>query len=129
MYRILDERDLDSETDLREGQRPLATVIINLQWIVFRLQWRNFFQSGFKFSRGSGSQYSMVDLRWEKEDSYKIIYKSLSAYSTGDKGSIPGLGQSPGEGNGNTLQYSCLENPMDREPWLRSMGWKRLGYD
>ena len=93
MYRILDERDLDSETDLREGQRPLATVIINLQWIVFRLQWRNFFQSGFKFSRGSGSQYSMVDLRWEKEDSYKIIYKSLSAYSTGDKGSIPGLGQ------------------------------------
>ena len=59
----------------------------------------------------------MVDLRWEKEDSYKIIYKSLSAYSTGDKGSIPGLGRSPGEGNGNTFQYSCLENPMDREPW------------
>ena len=78
MYRILNERDLDSETDLREGQRPLATVIINLQWIVFRLQWRNFFQSGFKFSRGSGSQYSMVDLRWEKEDSYKVVYKSLS---------------------------------------------------
>ena len=33
---------------------------------------------------------------------------------TGDAGSIPGLGRSPGEGNGNTLQYSCLENPMDR---------------
>ena len=32
-----------------------------------------------------------------------------------DRGSIPGLGRSPGEGNGNPLQYSCLENPMDRE--------------
>ena len=34
-----------------------------------------------------------------------------------DMGSIPGSGRSPGEGNGNPLQYSCLENPMDREPW------------
>ena len=32
-------------------------------------------------------------------------------------GSIPGWGRSPGEGNGNPLQYSCLENPMDREAW------------
>jgi len=31
--------------------------------------------------------------------------------------SIPGLGRSPGEGNGNPLQYSCLENPMDRATW------------
>ena len=34
-----------------------------------------------------------------------------SAYNVGDLGSIPGLGRSPGEGNGNPLQYSCLENP------------------
>ena len=37
-----------------------------------------------------------------------------SAYNAGDRGSIPGLGRSPGEGNGHPLQYSCLENPMDR---------------
>ena len=37
--------------------------------------------------------------------------------STGDLGSIPGSGRSPGEGNGNPLQYSCLENPMDRGAW------------
>ena len=37
-----------------------------------------------------------------------------SAYSVGKPDSIPGLGRSPGEGNGNLLQYSCLENPMDR---------------
>ena len=34
-----------------------------------------------------------------------------------DAGSIPGSGRSPGEGNGNPLQYSCLENPMDRGAW------------
>ena len=38
-----------------------------------------------------------------------------SASNEGDPGSIPGLGRSPGEGNGNPLQYSCLENPMDGE--------------
>ena len=38
-----------------------------------------------------------------------------SAYSAGDLGLIPGLGRSSGEGNGNPLQYSCLENPMDGE--------------
>ena len=37
--------------------------------------------------------------------------------SAGDKGSIPGLGRSPGEGNGNFLQYSCLENPVDTGAW------------
>ena len=37
-----------------------------------------------------------------------------SAYNVGDPASIPGLGRSSGEGNGNPLQYSCLENPMDR---------------
>ena len=40
-----------------------------------------------------------------------------SAYNVGDLGSIPGLGRSPGGGNGNTLQYSSLENPMDRGAW------------
>ena len=40
-----------------------------------------------------------------------------SAYYEGDLGSIPGLGISPGEGNGNPLPYSCLENPMDGGTW------------
>ena len=37
----------------------------------------------------------------------------VSAYNVGDLGSVPGLGISSGEGNGNPLQYSCLENPMN----------------
>ena len=40
-----------------------------------------------------------------------------SVYSAGDLGSSPGLGRSPGEGNGNPLQYYCLENPVDRGAW------------
>ena len=40
-----------------------------------------------------------------------------SACNAGDQGSIPGSGRSSGEGNGNPLQYSCLENPMDRGAW------------
>ena len=42
---------------------------------------------------------------------------SCNAGDVGDAGLIPGLGRSPGEGNGNLLQYSCLENPMDRGDW------------
>ena len=50
------------------------------------------------------------------------MVKNLSA-SAGDSGSIPGLGRSPGKGNGNPLQYSCLGNPMDKEPGgLQFMG-------
>jgi len=41
----------------------------------------------------------------------------VSVYNVGDLSSIPELGRSPGEGNGNPLQYYCLENPMDRGAW------------
>ena len=53
-----------------------------------------------------------------------------SAGDAGDSGLIPGSGRSPGEGNGNPLQYSCLENPMDRGAWagggFSSWGLKEL---
>ena len=53
-----------------------------------------------------------------------------SVYNAGDLGSIPGLGRSPGEENGNPLQYSCLENLMEEEPGrLQSMGSQRVGHD
>ena len=48
--------------------------------------------------------------QWVKES-------ACCAGNIGDTGSIPGLGRSPGEGHGNSLQYSCLENPMDRGAW------------
>ena len=54
-----------------------------------------------------------------------------SAYNAGDPGSIPGSGRSPGEGNGNLLQYSCLETPMERGAWWAAVhgvakSWTRL---
>ena len=53
-----------------------------------------------------------------------------SACDAGALGSIPGSGRSPGEGNGNPLQYSCLENPMDRGAWRATVhGVARVGHD
>ena len=53
----------------------------------------------------------------------------VSAYNVGDLGSIPGLGRSPGEGNGNPLQYSCWRIPCIEEPdRLQSMGLQRVGH-
>ena len=47
-----------------------------------------------------------------------------------DAGSVPGSGRSPGEGHGNPLQYSCLENTMDREAWQAIIyGSQKVGND
>jgi len=56
---------------------------------------------------------------------------NASACNAGDLGLIPGSGRSPGEGNGNPLQYSCLENPKDGEAWWATVhgvtkSWTRL---
>ena len=58
-------------------------------------------------------------------------YSKESSRNAGDLGSIPGLGRSPGEGNGNPLQYSCLENSMDGGAWQAPVhgGSQRIRYD
>ena len=64
-----------------------------------------------------------------KQKSREIIQGSFpggsdgkeSACNAGDLGSLPGWGRSPGEGDGNSLQYPCRENPMDREVWLATV--------
>ena len=57
------------------------------------------------------------------------VVKNLPA-NAGDAGSISGLGRSPGGGNDNPLQYSCLGNPMDRGAWqaTQSTGLQRVGH-
>ena len=52
-----------------------------------------------------------------------------SAYNARDLGSIPGSGRSPGEGNGNPLQYSCLGNVMDRGAWQAAVCWDAVCWD
>ena len=51
-----------------------------------------------------------------------------NAGDTGEKGSVPGLGRFPGEGHGNSLQYSCLENSMDQRTWL-AIVWERVRHN
>ena len=61
--------------------------------------------------------------------SYSSVGKE-PAYKAGDPGLISGLGKSPEEGNGNPLQYTCLENPMDRGAWQAIVhGVARVGQD
>ena len=62
---------------------------------------------------------TFVQIRGEKWASWWLSNKAsaCSAGAAGDLGLIPGLGRSPGGGRGNPLQYSCLENPMDRGTW------------
>ena len=87
----------------------------------------------------TGLTYDWHLISKQKHIFYQICYLidfpggsggKASARNAGDLGSIPGLGRSPGEGNGNPLQYSCLENPMDGEPGrLQYMGLQRVGHN
>ena len=79
-----------AETELNLGQQILLLLTI-VQWLS---------EIGFEFSGFHGGSDG-------KE----------TACNIGDPGLIPKLGRCPGEGNGNPLQYSCLENPIDREAW------------
>jgi len=68
---------------------------------------------------------------WEKVIYLRGKESACNTGAAGDSSSIPGLGRSPGGRNGNPLQYSCLENPMDREAWWSTVhkvtkGWSRL---
>ena len=75
------------------------------------------------------SYVSCID-GWVLQDFLGGSDGKASVYNAGDLGSIPGLGRFPGDGNGNPLQYSCLENPMDAGAWCRllSMQSQRVGH-
>ena len=64
---------------------------------------------------------------WASQGAQLVKNLPANAGDTRDVGLTLGSGRSPGGGNGNQLQYSCLENPMDRGPW--SMGSQRIGHD
>ena len=75
----------------------------------------------------------LIKLKIMRVSQVALVVKNLPANAGDlrDMGSIPGLGRSPGEGHGNPLQYSCLENPMDRGAWQATVhgvtkSWTRL---
>ena len=72
-----------------------------------------------------------LEMPLSKEDFPGGSDGKTSVYNVRDLGSIPGLGRFRGEGNGNPLQYSCLENPMDGGAWCRLLftGLQRVRHD
>ena len=66
---------------------------------------------------------NILSIKWNnrQEDFPGGSEVKASAWNAGDPGSIPGSERSPGEGNGNPLQYSCLENPMEGGAWLATV--------
>ena len=61
--------------------------------------------------------YTRVPTLWDLAGGSVVKNPPSNSRDAGDMDSIPGLGRSPGEGNGDSLQYSCLGNPMDRGAW------------
>ena len=81
----------------------------------------------FKFLRKT---IFKVRILYSTTFTFKWLSSKESTCNAGDIGSTPASGRSPGEGNGNPLQYSCLENLMDREAWWAMVyGCKRVGHD
>ena len=83
---------------------------------------------------GSPAEMQSVAKSYRGKPKFSLISKGIgvflggshsktSACNVGDPGSILRLGRSPGEGNGYTLQYSCLEYPMDRRAWWATVHW------
>ena len=71
------------------------------------------------------------DIDKPRLDWASLVTQTVKTCDAEDPGSIPGLRRSPGEGNGNPLQYSCLENPVDRGAWRATVheiaiSWTRL---
>ena len=85
------------------------------------------------FAFSNITQESLGALRAESVPIHSSLSGSAdkeSACNAGDLGSIPGLGRSPGWRHGSPLQYSCLENPMDRGAWWATVhGARRIGHD
>ena len=87
-------------------------MVTNLSWLIWELL-------GFTLEVAYPRKFCSVTPFPDGSDG------EVSAYNLGDSGSIPGLGRSPGEGNGNPLQDSCLENPMDWRIWTHGIAKSR----
>ena len=123
---------LDQEDPLEKGWATLssllgalliAQLVKNLpamqEALVQFLGWKDLLEKGKKHS----SILAWATKSWTGLSNFHFFGFPISpdgkesACNAGDPGSIPGSGRSPGEGNGNALRYSCLENPMDGGPW------------
>ena len=103
-----------SQTQLSDFHFPFHfTIIVMFGWVHGCLEWRLHFSASLAIQSIS----VLVLLYFAILDFSDGSDSKVSAYDAEDLGFLPELGRSPGEGNGNPLQYSCLENPMDGGAW------------
>ena len=96
---------------------------LKLQYFVHLIQRANSLEKTLMLGK-------IEDRRRRGQQRIKRLDGKAFVYNAGDLGLIPGLGRSTGEGNGNPLQYYCLENPMEEEPGrLQSMGSQGVGHN
>ena len=105
---------------LIQGSNPRLLHFLHCKCILYPL---NHLRSPrLRISKHKRNCLDLASPRW-----YKV---KASACNVGDLGSIPGSGRSPGEGNGNPLQFSHLENPLDGGAWWATVhGSQRVGHD
>ena len=110
-----------------------CSIVNQIDYIICSQRWRSSKQSA-KTRPGAdcGSDLELLIAKFRLKLK-KVGKTTESAYNSGDLGLIPGSGRSPGEGNGNPLQYSCLENTMDRD-WQTTIhgvakSWRPFRYD
>ena len=97
----------------------------HVNYISIELEEENFcveFEKPLRHSEKKGKQYFFKSGAGKEIRGLQCLSGKDSAYNAGDTGSTSLSGRSPGEGNGNPLQYSCLGHPMDRGAWLAPWG-------
>ena len=115
--RLVEEINLKPRTETM-SQEDCVT-----KWKEPRFQRQTYLISNLCYLVNTGAIVEYIVIPWWLSQVKDLSAMQEEACSTGDRGSIPGSGRSPGEGNGNPLQYSCLENPTDRGACgLQSMG-------
>ena len=114
--------DMEQQTSSKPGKEYVKAVYCHPAYLTYIQSASCKMQGWMKHKLESRSPGEIKNLRYVDDTSLMGDFPGgsdgkSSVYNEGDLASIPGLGKSPGEGNGNPLQYYCLENPMDRGAW------------
>ena len=130
------------EDNLPEDRKKQVMIEKSQRWLLQFFAWANWW---WKCQFLKCRRLEDAHCREEANASFYVIFlrsqlcmkvpdgsavKSSSARDSGDASSISGSGRTPGEGNGNPPQYSCLKNPMDHRAWgLQSLGSQKFRHD
>ena len=108
--------DMEQQTDSKQGKKYVKAVHCHPAYLTY-MQSTSCKMLGWMKHKLESRLPGEISITSDTQGFPGASEVKASAFNAGDPGSIPGSGRSPGEGNGNPLQYSCLENPMDRGVW------------